>query len=127
VAGVQFKLDGANLQAEDTSSPYSIIWDTTTTTNGSHTLTALARDAAGNTTTSSSVSVTVSNSAVAKVGDINGDNAVNITDLSLLLSSYNQNTTQCTTNSAFKCDLSSPGDGIVNIFDLSILLSKYGT
>jgi hypothetical protein len=45
----------------------------------------------------------------------------------LLLSSFGQNTTQCVTNSAFKCDLSSPGDGTVNIFDLSILLSHYGT
>ena len=53
VAGVQFKLDGANLGAEDTASPYSASWNTTTATNGSHTLTAVARDAAGNTTTAS--------------------------------------------------------------------------
>ena len=62
VVGVQFKLDGANLGAEDTASPYSTTWNTTTATNGSHTLTAVARDAAGNTTTSTSVTVTVSNS-----------------------------------------------------------------
>jgi endoglucanase len=62
-----------------------------------------------------------------KIGDVNGDNSVNITDLSLLLSSYGQSTTQCTTNSAYKCDLSSPADGVVNIFDLSILLSHYGS
>jgi hypothetical protein len=61
VVGVQFKLDGANLGAEDTSSPYSISWNTTTAANGSHTLTAVARDAAGNTTTSAGVTVTVSN------------------------------------------------------------------
>jgi hypothetical protein len=61
-----------------------------------------------------------------KTGDINGDNAVNITDLSLLLSSYGQTTTQCITNNAYKCDLSSPADGVVNIFDLSLLLSNYG-
>jgi hypothetical protein len=66
-------------------------------------------------------------SAGPKSGDINGDNSVNITDLSFLLSSYGQNTTNCITNNAFKCDLSSPGDGAVNIFDLSILLSHYGT
>ena len=40
VAGVQFKLDGANLGAEDTTAPYSVTWNTTTATNGSHTLTA---------------------------------------------------------------------------------------
>ena len=48
VAGVQFLLDGANLGAEDTTAPYSIPWDTTGATNGSHSLTARARDAAGN-------------------------------------------------------------------------------
>jgi|GEM_PF-1015829 len=63
VAGVQFKLDGANLGAEDTTSPYSIIWNTTTATNGGHTLIATARDTAGNQTTSAVVSVTVSNAA----------------------------------------------------------------
>ena len=61
VAGVQFQLDGAALQAEDTTSPYSISWDTTTATNGSHTLTAVGRDVAGNIVTSSAVTVTVSN------------------------------------------------------------------
>src|SRR5260221_14373839 len=50
VAGVQFKLDGANVGAEDTTAPYSVSWDSTLATNGSHTLTAVARDAAGNTT-----------------------------------------------------------------------------
>jgi YD repeat-containing protein len=61
VVGVQFKLDGANLGAEDTSAPYSISWNTTTATNTGHTLTAVARDAAGNRTTSTGVDVTVSN------------------------------------------------------------------
>lgn len=61
VAGVQFKLDGVNLGAEDTVSPFTISWDTTTTTDGTHNLTALARDPAGNTTTSSTISVTVDN------------------------------------------------------------------
>jgi chitodextrinase len=63
VVGVQFKLDGVNLGAEDITSPYSVNWNSTTATNGSHTLTAVARDAAGNTTTSSAVTVTVDNAA----------------------------------------------------------------
>jgi hypothetical protein len=61
VAGVQFKVDGANLGAEVTASPYTVPWNTTTASNGTHSLTAVARDAAGNTTTSTAVSVTVSN------------------------------------------------------------------
>jgi hypothetical protein len=280
VSGVQFKIDGSNAGSEDTTSPYSTTWNSITVPNGTHSVTATARDAAGNSTTSSSVSITVANtgnftigettitpiddngnanlllaqqatlgqsatiqslsfyvttaagklrlgiydatgpsggpgvkkaetaemtpvvgwntasvttpvslpagnywlaylpndnnlafkkvdtssapsrlysftygtlpntysttpqttpshwsfyatlslvSTGPKQGDINGDNSVNITDLSLLLSSYGQNITQCVTNTAYKCDLSSPGDGIVNIFDLSILLSHYGS
>ena len=61
VAGVQFTLDGANLGAEDTSAPYSTSWNTTTASNGAHTLRAIARDAAGNSTTSAAVGVTVAN------------------------------------------------------------------
>jgi hypothetical protein len=61
VAGVQFKLDGANLGAEVTAAPYSVSWNTTTASNGSHTLTAVARDTSGNQATSNPVMVTVSN------------------------------------------------------------------
>ena len=61
VAGVQFRLDGGALGAEDTAAPYAVTWNTTTAAEGSHTLSAVARDAAGNTSTSASVAVTVSN------------------------------------------------------------------
>jgi glycosyl hydrolase family 9/cellulase-like Ig domain-containing protein/Big-like domain-containing protein/Calx-beta domain-containing protein len=62
VAGVQYKLDGANLGSEITTSPYGLDWDTTKSANGSHTLTAVARDAAGNQKTSGAITVNVSNS-----------------------------------------------------------------
>ncbi len=59
VAGVQFKVDGTNLGAEVTTPPYTVTWDATSLTAGSkHTLSAVARDAAGNAATSS-VTVTV--------------------------------------------------------------------
>ncbi|HEY6504384.1 MAG TPA: Ig-like domain-containing protein [Chitinophagaceae bacterium] len=61
VSGVQFLLDGVNLGAEDVTAPYTVSWNTTTTTNGNHSLTARARDAAGNTTTSAAITVNVSN------------------------------------------------------------------
>ncbi len=61
VTGVQFLLDGSNLGAEDTSAPFGVVWNTSTTPNGSHTLTARARDAAGNSATSAPVGVTVNN------------------------------------------------------------------
>jgi hypothetical protein len=73
VSGVQFRLDGAALGAEDTSSPYSVSWNTLTATNGSHNLTAVARDAAGNTTTSATVAVTVANTATGLVTELGFD------------------------------------------------------
>jgi glucose/arabinose dehydrogenase/chitodextrinase len=59
VVGVQFLLDGNNLGTEDTTAPYSVSWNTSTATNGAHVLTARARDAAGNSTTSAARNVTV--------------------------------------------------------------------
>ena len=72
VVGVQFRLDGANLGSEVMTPPYSISWNTTAAGNGAHFLTALARDAAGNTTTSSVVSITVSNVAGGSSGSSGG-------------------------------------------------------
>ncbi|HYC29472.1 MAG TPA: Ig-like domain-containing protein, partial [Chitinophagaceae bacterium] len=61
VAGVQFLLNGSNLGAEDITPPYEIAWNTTTVANGNYTLTARARDAAGNQTTSTGINVIVAN------------------------------------------------------------------
>jgi hypothetical protein len=61
VIGVQFKVDGVNVGAEVTSSPYSVTCNTTTASNSTHSVTAVARDAAGNATTSAPVVVTVFN------------------------------------------------------------------
>ncbi len=65
VAGVQFKVDGTNVGTEDTSAPYGVTWDTKTASNAQHTLTVVARDAAGNRTTAANVTVTVNNAATA--------------------------------------------------------------
>ena len=61
VSSVQFQLDGQSLGVPDTTSPYSMSWATTGVANGTHTLAATARDAAGNVGTSAPVTVTVSN------------------------------------------------------------------
>jgi len=61
VVGVQFHLNGTNLGAEDTTNSYAMPWNTTTVGNGTYILTGTARDAAGNTTTSSPITVTVTN------------------------------------------------------------------
>jgi hypothetical protein len=44
VVGVQFNPDGINFGSEDLS-PYSIIWDTKTTSADDYNITAIARDA----------------------------------------------------------------------------------
>ena len=61
VAFVQLLLDGVNLGAQLTQSPYSFSWNTTTAVNGTHTLTAIAKDPSGNQGTSAAVTVKVSN------------------------------------------------------------------
>jgi hypothetical protein len=69
VSGVQFRVDGANVGAQDTSSPYRVNWDTTQVSDGQHSITAVARDAAGNATTSQPVSVTVKNALLPPLPD----------------------------------------------------------
>lgn len=61
LAGVQFKVDGVNIGAEDTAAPFELPLDTTTLTDADYTLTAVARDAAGNSSTSSAVQIRVLN------------------------------------------------------------------
>lgn len=61
VAGVSILLDGITMSSEDIDAPYSFNWNTASTPNGTHVLTAQARDAAGNVATSSAVSVSVMN------------------------------------------------------------------
>ena len=62
VAGVQFKVDGAPAGAEDVEAPYEALWDTAAASNGSHIVSAVARDAVGHETTTTAV-VTVENDA----------------------------------------------------------------
>jgi hypothetical protein len=61
VANVQLQVDGTNVGAVDTTSPYNFSLNTTTLTNGSHSLTAAAVDSSGNHATSIAVPITVSN------------------------------------------------------------------
>ena len=62
VTNVEFYVDGV-LKGADNTSPYSMTLNSTTLTNGSHSLTAKAYDAAGNVATSSAASFSVNNAA----------------------------------------------------------------
>jgi len=97
VAGVQFLLDGVALGAEDTTSPYSITWNSAASTNGSHTLSARARDAAGNTTTSATVTVTVSGGLTSGLVAAYGFNEGSGTTVADSSGSNNNGTTTATT------------------------------
>ncbi len=60
VVGVQFQVDTVSIGSEISTAPYTLSLDTTKLSSGSHSLTAAARDAAGNHTTSAGVTITVS-------------------------------------------------------------------
>src|SRR5436190_1184664 len=59
VVGVQFRLDGVNGGAEDTTAPYSIPFDPTTTSNGQHTIKIGRASCRERVKTSAPVTVTV--------------------------------------------------------------------
>ncbi|MBI4611879.1 MAG: hypothetical protein HY726_23050 [Candidatus Rokubacteria bacterium] len=120
VVGVQFKLDGANLGPEVTAAPYAIVWDTTTAPNGSHTLTAVARDAAGNTATSPGVTVSVSNTSASGPTGSGGLAAENVVWTSLVNATASGNSLQktsgcdgCPDAGATSQQLITAGDGYV--------------
>lgn len=57
---VDFKVDGTRVTSDSTA-PYGYAWDSTSVADGSHVITAVAVDTAGNTTTSNPVTVTTGN------------------------------------------------------------------
>ena len=59
--------------SDDTVAPYEAAWNTTTAANGAHVLTAVARDAAGHSTTAAAVNVTVLNDLAAPITLADGD------------------------------------------------------
>ena len=63
VVGVQFKIDGGNLGAEDTTAPYSVSWPPATSQTGRTTVTAVARTSRPATPPGDQRTVTVSNTS----------------------------------------------------------------
>ncbi|MDX1411473.1 MAG: Ig-like domain-containing protein, partial [Nitrospirales bacterium] len=77
VVGVQFRLNGTKLGSEDITSPYTIMWDTSGVPPGSYTLTAVARDAARNTTQSGPLTVNIPSPVVSTLSvSITGNGSV---------------------------------------------------
>ena len=67
VTSVQFMLDGTPLGSPITSPPYTLAWDSGTVTAGAHSLSAMAKDAAGNAGTAATVTITTYVAAVPTV------------------------------------------------------------
>ncbi|MBC7546725.1 fibronectin type III domain-containing protein [Candidatus Saccharibacteria bacterium] len=113
LSSVVFAVDGTPV-ANVVAVPFSYNWDSSRVGNGTHTVTATAIDASGN-STAVNATISVTNPPPPRRGDVNGDYKVNIYDLSALLANWNK-----------------PGigdfnhSGRVDIFDLSVLLSEYG-
>ena len=86
VTGVQFLLDQSNLGTQVTSAPYSITWDTTTATAGTHTLSAIAYNSAGLSASATPITVTVDNSGnLALVGSWSSPVAIPAVAVNLIL------------------------------------------
>jgi hypothetical protein len=85
------------------------------TSNRTYTLTCVGVNGSA----ASSVTITVTSTPATKVGDLNGDNAVSLADLAILLSNYGKRVTG-TNRGDFN------GDGSVTFSDLALLLSRYG-
>jgi Bacterial Ig domain len=81
IASVRFDLDGQPLGLETSAGKCTVVWDTSRTPNGAHTLTAIAFDTAGNSATSAPRTITVQN-APAGPGS-----APPVVDLSAILAS----------------------------------------
>ena len=82
VQSVQFRLDGQDLGSPDTAGPYSMTWNTTTASDGTHALTAVARDASGNATTSATRTVGVHNTGLVAAYGFEETSGTSATDTS---------------------------------------------
>lgn len=106
---VEFLLDGVNIST-DTTAPYSTQWNTTTTSNGMHALSARARDTAGNFgLTSGVVNVTVDNSAPPLPADL------------MAAWAFNEGT------GASSADVSGNGNTMTLVNNPAWVTGKYGT
>lgn len=93
LSGVKFYVNGTLQGSEDTSSPFSISWNSTATTSGSKIIVAVARDSASNYATSTSVTVTTDNTAPTASTLFPADNASTATATTTLAITFSENVT----------------------------------
>jgi len=120
VTEVDMTIDGATPPTQTSSPPTDFTWDSTSVTDGSHTIKVTAYDAAGN-FKSASATVTVNNAPPPLPGDVNNSGAVDGTDLGILLFNWTPPNPQDRVRT--QGDLT--GEGDVNGTDLGILLFNW--
>lgn len=113
ITQVQLLVNSAVVQTL-TSAPYTFALNTLNYKDGSNTVTIQATDSHGNVGVST-VTAMVSN------GDLNGDNKVGISDLSIMAGNWNKQSGATYSQG----DLN--GDGKVTISDLSVLANNWGS
>jgi hypothetical protein len=104
---VQFKVDGANSGAAVTAAPFIHTLNTTALTNGSHTLTAVASDASGQ-TTSAAVAITVNNAAAPTISISSPASGATVSGTVTVTTTVSSNTTSV----QFKVDGANSGAAV---------------
>lgn len=101
VVSVQFRVDGVNTGSPDTSSPYSISWDSTGVADGARAITAVVIDSLDETTTSSAINITVDNTApVRSSGAPSGELTLGTTNTNITLTTNENATCKYSTSAA---------------------------
>ncbi|MFL6446301.1 MAG: galactose oxidase-like domain-containing protein [Bryobacteraceae bacterium] len=91
VTGVQFLIDGSPIGPQLTSSPYEFTWNSAGASNGTHSVSAMAKNSANQTTTSAAVNVTVDNTgSTAVVGSWSSPTALPAVAVNLILLANNK-------------------------------------
>jgi hypothetical protein len=107
---------GGSVIGTDTTAPYDLTLNTKAVPNGNYQIEAIAYDTAGNSTISTPIAIKI------RHPDINRSGTIEVGDLSILISSWNQNVAGKQT--VIANDLND--DGIIGINDLNILISRWG-
>ena len=114
---VQFKVDGANSGAAVTTAPFGFSLNTTTLSNGSHSLSAVATNSASQTATSATVSITVNNSSAPSISITSPASGATVSGTVAVSTSVSSNTTSV----QFKVDGTNTGAAVTSApFSLSL-------
>jgi len=127
---LEFYIDGTKI-GEDSSNPYSIDWDTTTVTNGNHTIMVKAIDASGNIGNSNEINVSVDNNSSSvdyKTETFNKKASIFRTSITYIdVTAEGRIDINLDQNSLLQVELYDPNDNLVAYGDNSISYDAHNT